>query len=82
MNINRKTKELYSETLTRKLHFKGSWQIHGQPHGVLLFSNSVFKRSGADLVTTMTSLIDSAAGVERGRRLGETEKGKGIGERR
>ena len=41
-------KELHSETLIQKLHFKGSWQIHGQPHGV--------KRSGADLVTTMTSL--------------------------
>ena len=30
-------------------------------------------------MTTMTSLIDSAAGVERGRRLGETEKGRGLG---
>ena len=32
-------------------------------------------------MTTMTSLTDSVAGVERGKRLGETEKGKGIGER-
>ena len=32
----KKTKELQSETLTRKLHFKASWQIHGQPHGVLI----------------------------------------------
>ena len=35
----KKTKELHSKTLIRKLHFKGSWQMHGQPHGV-------FKRSG------------------------------------
>ena len=40
----KKTKELHSETLIRKLHFKGSLQIHG------------FKRWGADLVTTMTSV--------------------------
>ena len=32
----KKTKELHSKTLIRKLHFKGSWQIHGQPHGVLI----------------------------------------------
>ena len=32
-------------------------------------------------MTTMTSLTDSVSGVERGKRLGETEKGKGIGER-
>ena len=31
-----KTKELHSETLIRKLHFKGSWQIRGQPQGVLI----------------------------------------------
>ena len=32
----KKTKELHSKTLIRKLHFKGSWQMHGQPHGVLI----------------------------------------------
>ena len=32
----KRTKELHSETLIRKLHFKGSWQIHGQPQGVFV----------------------------------------------
>ena len=50
----KKTKELHSETLIRKLHFKGSWQIHGQPQGVFI---RVFKRSGADLMTTVTSFL-------------------------
>ena len=45
--IQKRTKELHPETLIRKLHFKGSWQIHGQPQGVfirVLQSNQV-KRS-------------------------------------
>ena len=32
----KKTKELHSKTLIRKLHFKGSWKMHRQPHGVLI----------------------------------------------
>ena len=47
-----KTKELHSEILIRKLHFKGSWQIHGLPTWSL---NSVFEKAGPDLVTTMAS---------------------------